>query len=45
MSVFKNVIDWNDQKLRAMQEVNVWAPWQLIQRVLPGMLERRRAGS
>jgi len=41
MSVFKNVIDWNDQKLRAMQEVNVWAPWQLIQRVLPGMLERK----
>ena len=41
MSVFKNVIDWNDQKLRAMQEVNVWAPWQLIQRVLPGMIERK----
>ena len=42
MSVFKSVIDWTDEKLRAMQEVNVWAPWQLIQRVLPGMLERDR---
>jgi citronellol/citronellal dehydrogenase len=40
MSLFKNVVDWTDPKLRAMQEVNVWTPWHLIQRVLPGMLER-----
>jgi len=42
MSVFKNVIDWTDAPLRAMQEINVWAPWQLIQRTLPGMLEGDR---
>jgi citronellol/citronellal dehydrogenase len=42
MSVFKSVIDWADGPLRAMQEINVWAPWQLIQRTLPGMLERDR---
>ena len=42
MSVFKNVADWNFDKLRAMHEVNVWAPWELIQAVLPGMLERDR---
>jgi NAD(P)-dependent dehydrogenase (short-subunit alcohol dehydrogenase family) len=41
MSVFKSVAEWTDDKLRAMQEVNVWAPWQLIRRVLPRMRERR----
>jgi citronellol/citronellal dehydrogenase len=40
MSVFANVADWRDDKLRAMQEINVFAPWQLIQAVLPGMLTR-----
>jgi NAD(P)-dependent dehydrogenase (short-subunit alcohol dehydrogenase family) len=43
MSVFKSVADWTDEKLGAMQEVNVWAPWQLIRRVLPGM-QQRHAG-
>jgi NAD(P)-dependent dehydrogenase (short-subunit alcohol dehydrogenase family) len=42
MSVFKNVVDWNFDKLRAMHEVNVWAPWELIQGALPGMVERDR---
>lgn len=42
MSVFKNVADWNFDKLRAMHEVNVWAPWELIQAVLPGMTSRDR---
>ncbi|MCB0994209.1 MAG: SDR family oxidoreductase [Acidimicrobiales bacterium] len=40
MSVFTNVVDWSDAKLRAMQEVNVFAPWQLIQAAAPGMVER-----
>jgi citronellol/citronellal dehydrogenase len=42
MSVFTNVVDWRREKLRAMQEVNVWAPWELIQAVVPGMVERNR---
>ena len=33
---------WTDKQLRAMQEANNWAPWQLTRRVLPGMLERGR---
>jgi citronellol/citronellal dehydrogenase len=39
---FKDVVDWSLTDLRATQEVNVWAPWELTQRVLPGMLERDR---
>jgi NAD(P)-dependent dehydrogenase (short-subunit alcohol dehydrogenase family) len=36
----KNVADWSLADLRATQEVNVWAPWELIGRTLPGMLDR-----
>ena len=40
MSVFKDLVDWNLDKVRAMQEVNVFAPWELCAAVVPGMLER-----
>jgi NAD(P)-dependent dehydrogenase (short-subunit alcohol dehydrogenase family) len=40
MSLFRNVADWSDKALRLMIELNVVAPWQLIQTALPGMLER-----
>jgi NAD(P)-dependent dehydrogenase (short-subunit alcohol dehydrogenase family) len=40
MSLFRDVADWSDKALRLMTELNVFAPWQLIQAVLPGMLER-----
>ena len=39
---YKPFTAWSELELRAMQEVNVWAPWQLAQRVLPGMVERGR---
>ena len=31
---------WTDAQLRAMQEVNVWAPWLLMRQAVPGMRER-----
>lgn len=37
---FRPFLEWDDKTLRRMIEVNVWAPWQLARRVLPGMLER-----
>jgi NAD(P)-dependent dehydrogenase (short-subunit alcohol dehydrogenase family) len=40
MSLFRDVADWSDKALRLMIELNVVAPWQLIQAALPGMLER-----
>jgi len=40
MSVFKDVVDWNLDKVRAMQEVNVLAPWELCAAVVPGMVAR-----
>jgi citronellol/citronellal dehydrogenase len=42
MAGHKSFSDWTDKQLRAMQEVNNWAPWQLSRRVLPGMVERGR---
>jgi NAD(P)-dependent dehydrogenase (short-subunit alcohol dehydrogenase family) len=42
MGIFANVAEFTPETLRAMQEVNVWAPWDLTRRVLPGMLERDR---
>ncbi len=33
---------WTDDSLRAMQEVNVWAPWLLMRQVVPGMRSRGR---
>ena len=40
LSGFRPFLDWDDKTLRRMTEVNVWAPWQLARRVLPGMLAR-----
>jgi NAD(P)-dependent dehydrogenase (short-subunit alcohol dehydrogenase family) len=37
---FASFLDWSDDDLRAMQEVNVWTPWRLARRVLPGMIQR-----
>jgi NAD(P)-dependent dehydrogenase (short-subunit alcohol dehydrogenase family) len=39
---YKYFADWDDDELRRMQEVNVWAPWQLTRRALGGMRQRRR---
>ena len=32
--------DFTDEEMYRAQEVNVWAPWHLARRVLPGMRER-----
>ena len=40
LSGFRPFLDWDDKTLRRMTEVNVWAPWQLARRVLPGMFAR-----
>jgi citronellol/citronellal dehydrogenase len=42
LSAFANVVDWRPDKLRQMHEVNVWAPWDLIQATVPGMVDRNR---
>jgi NAD(P)-dependent dehydrogenase (short-subunit alcohol dehydrogenase family) len=42
MSQFRNVADWNPDKVRAMYEVNVMAPWELCAAATPGMVERGR---
>jgi NAD(P)-dependent dehydrogenase (short-subunit alcohol dehydrogenase family) len=39
---YKYFADWDDAELRHMQEVNVWAPWQLTRRALRGMRQRGR---
>jgi NAD(P)-dependent dehydrogenase (short-subunit alcohol dehydrogenase family) len=39
---FHRVEDWTLPELEHFQQVNVWAPWQLMADVLPGMRERRR---
>jgi NAD(P)-dependent dehydrogenase (short-subunit alcohol dehydrogenase family) len=39
---YKPFEDWTMAELEQMQQVNAWAPWQLMQQVLPGMRERGR---
>ena len=39
-SPYKFFAEFTDDEIRFAQEVNVWAPWQLTRRVLPGMRER-----
>jgi NAD(P)-dependent dehydrogenase (short-subunit alcohol dehydrogenase family) len=39
-SPYKFFAQFTDDEIRFAQEVNVWAPWQLTRRVLPGMRER-----
>jgi NAD(P)-dependent dehydrogenase (short-subunit alcohol dehydrogenase family) len=41
-SPYQRFADFTDDEIRFAQEVNVWAPWQLTRRVLPGMRERGR---
>jgi NAD(P)-dependent dehydrogenase (short-subunit alcohol dehydrogenase family) len=38
--LFKDFLDHTKRELMAMQEVNVWAPWELCQRVMPSMIGR-----
>jgi len=42
MSVFRDVVEWSPAKVRAINEINVVAPWELSAAVIPGMLERGR---
>jgi citronellol/citronellal dehydrogenase len=37
---FKRFAAWSDTELRTMQQINVWAPWQLTRLVIGGMSER-----
>tara|TARA_R110002110_G_scaffold413729_1_gene641648 strand:+ start:142804 stop:143703 length:900 start_codon:yes stop_codon:yes gene_type:complete len=37
---YKPFTEWTLTELEALQQVNVWAPWQLAQQTLPGMRER-----
>ena len=39
---FRTFLDWTDSSMAKTLELNFWAPWQLIRRVLPGMRERGR---
>jgi NAD(P)-dependent dehydrogenase (short-subunit alcohol dehydrogenase family) len=37
---FRRFMDWTDGAMATILELNFWAPWHLIRRVLPGMRER-----
>jgi NAD(P)-dependent dehydrogenase (short-subunit alcohol dehydrogenase family) len=37
---FRAFMEWTDAAMSAILELNFWAPWHLIRRVLPGMRER-----
>jgi NAD(P)-dependent dehydrogenase (short-subunit alcohol dehydrogenase family) len=37
---FRPFMDWTDSAMAKTLELNFWAPWHLIRRVLPGMRER-----
>jgi NAD(P)-dependent dehydrogenase (short-subunit alcohol dehydrogenase family) len=37
---FRGFMDWTDDAMTTILELNFWAPWHLIRRVLPGMRER-----
>lgn len=41
VTFYAPVVDFLEKKFRLMIEVQVWAPFQLAQRVLPSMVERR----
>jgi NAD(P)-dependent dehydrogenase (short-subunit alcohol dehydrogenase family) len=38
---FRRFLDWTDAAMAKTLELNFWAPWDLVRRVLPGMRERR----
>jgi NAD(P)-dependent dehydrogenase (short-subunit alcohol dehydrogenase family) len=37
---FRPFLEWSDRAIAKVLELNFWAPWHLVRRVLPGMLER-----
>jgi NAD(P)-dependent dehydrogenase (short-subunit alcohol dehydrogenase family) len=37
---FRHFMEWTDEKMRAVHEINNWAAWELARRVLPRMRER-----
>jgi NAD(P)-dependent dehydrogenase (short-subunit alcohol dehydrogenase family) len=39
---FRDFMDWTDEQITRVLELNFWLPWHLIRRALPGMRERRR---
>lgn len=39
---YRPFLDWTDERIATVLEVNFWAPWHLVRRVLPGMRERGR---
>jgi NAD(P)-dependent dehydrogenase (short-subunit alcohol dehydrogenase family) len=38
---FRPFLDWTDAQMTTVLELNFWAPWHLIRRVLPAMRARR----
>lgn len=38
---FRPFLEWTDAQMATVLELNFWAPWQLIRRVLPEMRTRR----
>ena len=39
---YRPFADWTVEELRSIQQVNVWAPWELCRAVVPGMRARTR---
>ena len=39
---FKPFLDWSDDDIDHVLQLNFWAPWELVRRVLPGMRDRGR---
>ncbi len=37
---FKPFLDWSDDEIEHVLQLNFWAPWELVRSVLPGMRER-----
>lgn len=42
VSVFKPVDEWTVDEMLLHSHINLWAPWQLMTQVIPGMRERGR---
>ena len=38
---FRPFMEWTDRQMASVMELNFWAPWHLIRRVLPAMRARR----
>jgi NAD(P)-dependent dehydrogenase (short-subunit alcohol dehydrogenase family) len=39
---YKRFLEWSDRSIAKVIQVNFWAPWHLVARVLPGMQQRGR---